>query len=55
MIFPFSSDTIIRSASPSNDKPISALFFLTKDLIFSGKVDPQLSFILKPFGVVPNS
>ena len=52
-MFPISSDTIILSASPSKDIPICALFFRTKDFIFCGKVDPQLSFIFKPLGEVP--
>ena len=54
MIFPFSSDKIILSASPSKDIPISALYFLTKNFIFLGKVEPQFSLMLKPLGDVPN-
>ena len=41
------------SASPSNDIPRLTLYFLTKDLIFLGKVDPQFLLIFKPFGEVP--
>ena len=53
MIFPFSSHIIIRSASPSKEIPTCALYFLTADLIFFGKVDPHLSLILRPFGLIP--
>ena len=53
IIFPFSSHIIILSASPSNEMPTCALFFLTADWIFSGKVDPHFSLILNPFGLIP--
>ena len=46
---------IILSASPSKEIPIFVLYFLTKNFILFGKVEPQLSFILNPFGDVPNS
>ena len=52
-IFPFSSHIIILSASPSKEIPTCALFFLTADLILFGKVEPHLSFILRPFGFIP--
>ena len=55
IILPFSSHTIILSASPSKEIPISALCFFVKILIFFGKVDPHLSFIFSPLGEVPIS
>ena len=33
--------------------PMWALYFLTADLIFFGKVEPQFWFIFKPFGFTP--
>ena len=52
-MLPFSSHMIILSASPSKEIPICALFFFVRYLILFGKVDPHLSFILNPLGVVP--
>ena len=52
-MFLFSSHKMILSASPSNDIPKFTLCFLTKDLIFFGKVDPQFLLIFTPLGDVP--
>ena len=42
IIFPFSSQIIILSASPSKEIPRSTLCLIEKDLIFFGNVDPPV-------------
>ena len=51
--FPMASEKITRSASPSNEIPISAPCLRTSSPAASGKSAPQWSLMLTPSGSVP--
>ena len=52
-IFPFSSQRIARSASPSRAIPTSAPDCLTFWIMAAGSVEPQPSLIFSPSGEIP--